>query len=142
MEFDEGFTWDAHIAKVISKVTQVIGILRRLKSPLPRQTLIFIYKSLIQPHFDYCSSVWGNLGKGLEHKLQQLQSRAARIITKSDHSVWSQEILSALNWPNLEERRSQHFKILMYKTINKMVPEYLSNKFSASSISQFKYFVK
>ena len=39
--------WDAHIAKVISKVTQVIGMLRRLKSFLPRQTLILIYKSLI-----------------------------------------------------------------------------------------------
>ena len=27
--------------------------------------LVIIYKSLIQPHFDYCSSVWGNLGKVL-----------------------------------------------------------------------------
>ena len=47
--------------KVISKVTQVNGILRRLKSFLPRQTLILIYIFLIQQHFDYCSSVWGNL---------------------------------------------------------------------------------
>ena len=97
LEFDEGLTWDAHIAKVISKVTQVIGVLRRLKSFLPCQTLILIYKSLIRPHFDYCSSVCVNLGKGLGHQLQQLQNRAARIITGSDYSVRSYEVLSVLN---------------------------------------------
>ena len=65
-------------------VAKVIGVLRRLKSLLPHHVLVTAYKSLILPHFDYCSSVWGNLGKGLAQKLQKLQNRAARIITGSD----------------------------------------------------------
>ena len=134
LELDECLMWDEHIAQITSKITKIIGVLRRLKSYLPRRILILIYKSLIQPHFDYCSSVWGNLGKGLAQKLQQLQNRAARIINGSHYSVRSHEVLSELNWSNLEERRSQQFKTLMFKTMNKMVPDYLSDKFTSVNL--------
>ena len=136
LELDECLMWDEHIAQITSKITKIIGVLRRLKSYLPRRILILIYKSLIQPHFDYCSSVWGNLGKGLAQKLQQLQNRAARIINGSHYSVRSHEVLSELNWSNLEERRSQQFKTLMFKTMNKMVPDYLSDKFMSVNLVQ------
>ena len=45
--------------------------------------LVTIYKSLILPHLDYCSAVWGCIGNGLNPKLENLQNRAARIITGS-----------------------------------------------------------
>ena len=101
LNVDETLTWDAHIATMTSKVAKVIGVLRRLKSLLPHHVLVTVYKSLILPHFDYCSSVWGNLGKGLAQKLQKLQNRAARIITGSDYTIRSSEI-SDLNWSTLE----------------------------------------
>ena len=44
--------------------------------------LHYIYNAfLVQPHFDYCSIVWGNCGETLSEKLQKLQNRAARILT-------------------------------------------------------------
>ena len=46
-------------------------------------TAIEIYKGLIEPHFDYCSVVWDGLSQQLSEKLQKLQNRAARVITKS-----------------------------------------------------------
>ena len=42
---------------ITEKVTKLIGTLRRLKSYLPLSVLVIIYMSLIQPHFDYHSSV-------------------------------------------------------------------------------------
>ena len=126
LNVDETLTWDAHIATITSKVAKVIGVLRRLKSLLPHHVLVTVYKSLILPHFDYCSSVWGNLGKVLAQKLQKLQNRAARIITGSDYTIRSSEILTGLNWSTLEQRRDQHLKLLMFKTINKNVHDYLS----------------
>ena len=92
-----------------------------------------IYNSLIQPHFDYCSIVWDNLGKGLGQKLQRLQNRAARIITESDYNVRSSDILTLLSWTNLETRRTQQFKTFMYKTVNGMFPNNLSKNFSPIS---------
>ena len=80
-----------------------------------------------------CSIVWDNLGKGLRQKLQRLRNRDARIITESDYNVRSWDILTLLNWSNLETWRTQQFKTFMYKTVNGMVPNYLSNRFSPIS---------
>ena len=112
----------------------MIGVLRRLKSLLPQSTLVMIYNSLAQPCFDYCSIVWDSLGKGLGQRLQRLQNRAARIITESDYDMRSSDILTPLNWTNLETRRTQQFKTFMYKTVNNMAPSYLSRKFTSSSM--------
>ena len=43
---------------------------------MPKNVLITIYNFLIVPHFDYCSIVWGLMGKGLSEKVQKLQNRA------------------------------------------------------------------
>ena len=74
LNVDETLMWDAHIATITSKIAKVISVLRRLKSLLPHHVLVTVYKSLILPQFDYCSRVWGNLGKGLAQKLQKLQN--------------------------------------------------------------------
>ena len=99
LKLDDGLTWESHVSAIISKVSKVIGVLRRLKSLLPLSALVLIYNSLIQPHFDYCSVIkiiW--LGGGLGQKLQRMQNRAARIITGSDYYTRSSEILGSLNW--------------------------------------------
>ena len=130
---DESWTWEYHISSIVSMVSKALGVLRRLKPLLSRSTLVLIYNSLIQPHFDYCTIVWDNLGKGLGQKLQRLQNRAARITTESDYNVRSPDILTLISWTNLETRRTQQFKTFMYKTVNGMFPNYLSKKFSPMS---------
>ena len=50
---------------------------------ISKETAIQIFNALIMPHFDYCSSVWDCLSGYLSDKLQKLQNRAARVITKS-----------------------------------------------------------
>ena len=135
---DETLSWEAHISEVIGKVSKALAALRRLKPILPLRILISIYKSLILPHFDYCSSVWGSIGKGLALKLQKLQNRAARIITGSDWDVRSSQILADLNWPSLEVRRSNQFKTFMHKAMNKQVPEYIAEKLiMANTVHQY-----
>ena len=77
-----------------------------------------IYKTLVQPYFDYCSPLWDNCGKVLQDKLQKFQNRAARIITGASYDVRSAEVLDTLGWETLDARRSRNKSILMYKKIN------------------------
>ena len=129
---DETLSWEAHISEVVSKVAKVLAALRRLRPICPQSTLVTIYKSLILPHLDYCSAVWGCIGNGLSQKLQKLQNRAARIITGSGWDVRSAvQILRVLNWESLADRRAKQLKSLMFKTANNLVPEYLSDKFTS-----------
>ena len=46
------------------------------------------------PHFDYCSRAWDCFSGYLSDKLQKLQNRAARIITKSSFDTSSNHLLS------------------------------------------------
>ena len=55
---DERLAFDAHIEDLFKKICSVIGVLRRIKSLVPKECLLTLYKSLIQPYFDYCSPLW------------------------------------------------------------------------------------
>ena len=67
---DENLRWHSHIDKLCKKIASAIGAIKRVKPFVPQSTLLDIYNSLAQPHFDYCSLVWGNCGKTLSNKLQ------------------------------------------------------------------------
>ena len=87
---DQNLTWNVHIEHIFKKIASCIGILKRSRSFVPFEMLlcIYMYNALVQPHFDYCSVVWGNCNKSLSIKLQKLQNRAVRILTSS--SLWCQ----------------------------------------------------
>ena len=93
-------------------------------------TAIKIYKGLIEPHFDYCSAVWDGLTQQLSEKLQKLQNRAIRVITKSSYDTSSRFLLNSLGWDNLSVRRAKQKANLMYKCINNLAPAYLCNLFA------------
>ena len=79
---DETLTWHSNTDLITKKVNRGLHVLKRLRDLVDMGTLVTIYKTLIQPHFDYCSQVWGCLGITLQNHLQRLQNRAVRIITK------------------------------------------------------------
>ena len=72
-----------HIKVTSSKGSKAVGFLRRAKPCLPEETLKTLYTGIIEPHFRYCSLVWGCSGVTEINQLQKLQNRAARIVTGS-----------------------------------------------------------
>ena len=126
---DETLSWSAQVEKITKKVNSGLSIIRRLRDIVDYNTLITIYKSIIQPHFDYCSQVWGCLGKVLSDKLQRLQNRAFRIITREGYETRSKDILNKVGFPDLKTRREQQLATLMYKIKHKMLPNYLQDIF-------------
>ena len=69
----------------------------------------------------------------LTDKLQKLQNRAIRIITKSDFYSSATALRLKLGWDSLYTRRKKHKAKLMFKTINKQAPEYLQDLFKPFS---------
>ena len=88
-------------------VNKSLNVIKRLREFLDLETLLIAYKTSVQPYFEYCSQVWGGLGSTLSDKLQRLQNRAIRIITKCGYDVRSHILLQNLNLKNLEIRRNQ-----------------------------------
>ena len=84
---DETLSWKKHMKELSKKIASGIGALKRLMPFISKDTAVIIYKALIEPHFDYCSSVWYGISDTLSQKLQKLQNRAARVITKSTYDT-------------------------------------------------------
>ena len=78
-----------------------------------------VYRTIIQPHLDYCITLWGNSNKTNLSLVQRLQNRAARIVSQNyDYNISGSSLISDLNWMNIEERFRYFTSVLMYKVIN------------------------
>ena len=68
---DDKLSWNCHIKKLTKKIALGIGAMIRVGHLVPQATLHLIYQALIQPYFDYCSTVWGTCAVTLQDKLQK-----------------------------------------------------------------------
>ena len=89
---------------------------------IDRDIAVKAYEGLVEPYFTYCLPVWDGLRCKLSEKLQKLQNRAARVMTRSSYEVSSASLLSELGWNVLKA-------ILMYKVYNGCAPQYLQQLF-------------
>ena len=60
IEVDEALGWQSHLDTTCKKVSAGKGALKRIRSLVPRQTLLKMYDASVAPYFDYCSEVWEN----------------------------------------------------------------------------------
>ena len=137
---DENLRWQTHIDKLSKKVASGIGAIKRIRTFVPPPTLHYIYNSLIQSHFDYCNLVWGNCGKTLFDRLQKLQNRAARVLTFSSYDADASRLIRQLDWKDLSTQFQIQKSIMVYKSLNGLVPEYLSSKFVKRN--ETRYFLR
>ena len=100
---NENLTWHSHIDNCVNRsLRTTIGAIKRVKPFVPQSTILCIYNSQVQPHFDYCSLVWGNFGKTLSNKVQKLQNCAAWIITSSGYDADVDSLFHKLSWKDLQ----------------------------------------
>ena len=84
-----------------------------------------MYKGIVEPHFNYCCSVWGSCGTTRLNKLQKLQNRAARIVTDSDFDASTAPLIQDLGWPTIEQLIHRETSTMAYKCLNQLAPAYL-----------------
>ena len=62
-------------------------------------------------------------------RLQKLQNRAARVLTFSRYDAYANRLFRQLNWKDLSTQFQMQKALMVYKSLNDLVPEYLSPKF-------------
>ena len=98
VQIDENLTWKNQIKSVTEKVSRAIGFLKFAKHFLPLSVVKNLYTSIVEPHFQYCCSVWGCCNSTDILQLQRLQNRAARIVTNSQFDAPSKPLIQSLGW--------------------------------------------
>ena len=110
-------SWTAHIDSVCSKAKRQVGLLHRQFHNASPSCKDQLYKSLVLPILDYCSSLWDPNYAIHVSKLESVQKFAARFVT----GRWSDNydsLLSHLKWPKLSTRRKKQKLLLCNRTLN------------------------
>ena len=110
---DETLNWRPHINATSKKISAGLAILKRVSTSIPFDTRLNMYNALVMPYFNYCSTVWGNISKGLSDTFQKLQNRAARILTFSGYETRSRVLLDELGWQRLENIRHKQLAMII-----------------------------
>ena len=132
---DTNLSFKDHINNLQTKLAPKLGLLRRLSHVLRQKVLCSLFMSIIQPHIDYCLSVWGCSQTDIK-SIQKLQNRAARIITKCfDYNISSLDLVKSLGWMSVEDRCNYFTSILIYKCLHNSSSNILSNRFTRASDS-------
>ena len=129
-------TWKAHADYVCKKVASRVKILGCVRRFVTKEAATLVHIALILPLLDYCDIAWSNLLQQDIDRLQRLQNRSARIITRCSRSFEAIEQLHdpgcqrssrspaqfcrppmrknplaprvQLHWPTLSSRRFYH----------------------------------
>ena len=133
LRFDRLFTWETHIAKISAKISQRLGIIRRIRSALPKKTAKMLVTSMILPIFDYGDIIWSNCTNKLLSKLQILHNRAGKLILNCHPHTPSCKVRQILDWYSLTERQNFHICSMVYKCYHGLAPQYLLECFTRVS---------
>jgi len=117
--------WDKHINSITNKANQSLGFLRRNLKINSSKVKEHAYKAIVRPKLEYSSTVWDPHTKREIDQVEKVQRRAARFVTNRYHNTSSvSNMLTNLNWPSLEVRRTRARLIMFYKIITYSVAIY------------------
>ena len=127
LTFSKNGQWHMYIDNILTSAAKIVGIMRRLKSKFTRVALNQIYLSYVLPILEYFSVVWDGCSSQDSNALEKLHNEAARIVTGLTRSVSLGNLYRECGWLSLSERRKQQKLNFMYRSVNGLVPTYITD---------------
>ena len=119
--------WTQQIKEIKTKASKRTDILMGYMHQLGRRSLERLYTTYIRPIMEYGNIVWDNITDREANELEEIQIRAARIITGAKRGTSHRLLYEDLQWETLQMRRNKHKNFMMYQIKNKQVPETLTD---------------
>ena len=94
----------------------------RIKHIVNKDSLRFLYTSLIEPRLTYCVEVWGNAYKSNLHPLYVKEKRVIRLLCKTGYLEHTAELFKSLNVLPFYDLVKYKIAIFMYKVFHKTLP--------------------
>ena len=124
---DSTLNFTKHINNIIKTVSHKLVLLSKTRQFITQAASVRIYNSMILPYMDYGDVAYQAATSDLLCKLQRLQNRALRIITKYDDNYQSTTAIhQSLRILPLSRRRYVHTNNFAYK--RSIQPKYVDNR--------------
>ena len=119
-------SFDKHVAMVTRACNATLVNLWRIGTKLSRKLKTTLVTSLIHGKLDYCNGLMSGMTKKNLSKLQKVQNAAARFIFGQRHRQGTTELRRILHFLPVSERIKFKTGVMVYKCMNGLAPEYLS----------------
>ncbi len=134
--FDKRLSFHYHTEKLSKTVSNKVGAIYRIRNLLPQNTLILIYKTLIQSNLIYSCQVWGHTYETHLKKIQIIQNMALRIITSNNYGTDVTNLYNQLKIMNIFDMISYYSNVYIYKSLHKLNSFLSANFFKLMNRSQ------
>ena len=116
-------------------VTFHIGIIKRIRNFIPKESLLTLYRTLVEPYLRYCNIVWGQCNETLKDKLQTLQYKAARTIAKIRYDGANHmKLLCDFGWISVRNLINFDLAVFMYNTQRELAPDTIKDLFQTVDV--------
>ena len=128
LTLDKKLSFTNCINDKINKILKGVGLLRKLSTILPRQSLLTIYKSFIRPHLDYGDVIYDQpLNESPSNRIESVQYKAALAITEAIQESSRKNLYQELGLEHLHQRLWMRRLCLFYKAFRSKVPKYIQS---------------
>lgn len=124
---DSHLTMSAHVSSVCWSAYCFLRQLRPVARSLSVDAAKTVVHAFISSHLDYCNSLVYGITDNLLRRLQSVQNAAARLVTGTRRCGHITPVLRQLHWLPLRQRVEFKLAVLMFKALNDLAPQYLSD---------------
>ena len=126
---DERFTWENHVDEICQKLSQVAGVILKIRSLLTREAMMLVYHSLVGSKLRYGLICWATANKTILDKINVAHNTIITYLTFSKRC--------SRMWPLYCQLKVLPLNVLiqieqaktMYKFENSMMPQVFNNYF-------------
>lgn len=133
---DYQLTFNENIEYMVKKIAKKVSLLARIRDKIDRETSVTLFKTIVSPHLDYCSSVLLLATEAQIHQLQLLMNKALRVIEKANRRTHIHDMLVSTDLLDVKQRIYYNILMLIFRTQNHLLPEYICKHFQLLSQSQ------
>ena len=123
LHITQHLTWTEHIRHLSNKISRTVGQLNHLKHILPSKILITLYNTMILPHLNYCTLIWGS-----QHQsISKLQKKCIRIVGNGSYNSHTEPIFKSNKLLKVEDIYQLQQLNFYFKLKNGTLPPYFNS---------------
>lgn len=125
---DQQLNFKMYSDHLLKKLSSKVGLFRRINRCFSTAIKITLYKAIIAPYIDYCSSLLFLLNKNEIEAIQKQLNKAIRCILVVNRYTKIDEMYNTLSWLNARDRVLLNTLTFIFRIHKDLAPNYLVNK--------------
>ena len=137
IDFESSLSMSAYVNSLCRTLNFYLYNISRVRRLLTDEACNHAIRSLVLSRLDYANSLLVNINVTDIERLQRIQNRAARIIFRARKTDCATPLLRDLHWLPVSKRIMFKVALLVYKSMHKSTPQYISDMFSPITQSNY-----